>query len=52
MGQSITVKEWCEQYLAERESDWSDVTRNSYHYLVQKHIVPGIGRNQLKQLTT
>ena len=52
MEQSITVKEWCEQYLAERESDWSDVTRNSYRYLVQKHIAPWIGRNQLEQLTT
>ena len=52
MGQSITVKEWCEQYLSKRGSDWSDVTRNSYRYLVQKHIVPGIGRNQMEQLTT
>ena len=52
MGQSITVKEWCEQYLTERESGWSNVTRNSYCYLVQNHITPGIGKNQLEQLTS
>ena len=52
MERSITVKEWCEQYLAERESGWSDVTRNSYHRIVQRHIVPKIGRYQLEQLTT
>ncbi len=51
MEQNITVKEWCEQYLAERESRWSDVTRNSYRYLVQKHIAPRIGKDQLEQLT-
>lgn len=39
MEQRITVKEWCEQYLAEREFGWSDVTRNSYRCIVGRHIV-------------
>ncbi len=51
MERSITVKEWCEQYLAERGSGWSKVTKNSYHCIVLQHIVPGVGTNQLKQLT-
>ena len=34
MERKITVKEWCEQYLAEKESGWSDVTRNSYAALL------------------
>ena len=52
MEERITVKEWCEQYLAERESGWSDVTRSSYRRIVERHIVPGIGKYQLEQLTT
>lgn len=52
MERKITVKEWCEQYLAERESGWSDVTRNSYCCIVGRHIVPGMGKYQLEQLTT
>ena len=51
MEERITVKEWCEQYLAERESVWSDVTRNSYRCIVGRHIVPGMGKYQLEQLT-
>lgn len=52
MERKITIKEWCEKYLAEKESGWSDVTRNRYRCIAQRHIVPGMGRYQLEQLTT
>ena len=52
MRQSITVKAWCERYLTERGTGWSDITRKSYHYLVRCHIVPGIGEIALEQLTS
>lgn len=52
MGQTVTVGAWCEQYLAERELGWCDITKNSYHYLLRCHIVPGIGEIALEQLTT
>lgn len=52
MRQSITVKAWCERYLTERGTGWSDITRKSYHYLVRCHIVLGIGEIALEQLTS
>ena len=52
MGQTVTVGAWCEQYLAEKEPGWCDITKNSYHYLLRCHIVPGIGEIELEQLTS
>lgn len=48
----ITVGEWTEQWFTRRVETWNPNTENGYRNLIYKHIIPGIGKAKLTDLTT
>ncbi len=49
---NITVGAWVEQWVTQRIGTWSPHTENGYRNLIYNHIIPGIGRMELTDLTT
>ena len=48
---NLTVGQWCDRWLCENESRWSDNTVGGYRNLIDHHISPGIGKIPLTELT-
>ncbi len=49
---AMTVGTWAEQWFTQRVGQWSPNTEGGYRNLIYSHIVPGIGRAGLTDLTT
>ena len=49
---SMTVGVWTEQWFTRRVETWNPNTENGYRNLIYKHIIPGIGKAKLTDLTT
>lgn len=49
---SMTVGVWTEQWFTRRVGKWNPNTEGGYRNLIYKHIIPGIGRAKLTDLTT
>ncbi|SBW06114.1 Integrase family protein [uncultured Eubacteriales bacterium] len=48
----MTVGGWTEQWFIQRVGQWNLHTESGYRNLIFNHIIPGVGRAQLTELTT
>lgn len=48
---SMTVGVWTEQWFTQRVDKWSPNTEGGYRNLIYNHIIPGIGRARMPDLT-
>ena len=49
--ENMTVGVWAEQWFTQRIGKWNPNTVESYRNLIYNHIIPGIGRAGLSDLT-
>lgn len=49
---SMTVGVWVEQWFTQRVGKWNTNTESGYRNLIYNHIIPGVGRARLTELTT
>ncbi len=47
----MTVGVWAEQWFTQRVGKWSPNTEGGYRNLIYNHIIPGVGRARLTDLT-